>query len=128
MQNQFERTELIFGADNMERLRKARVAVFGVGGVGGYTVEALARSGIGTLDLIDNDKVAFSNLNRQILATHKTLGRYKVDVAKERVMDINPDVNVNVYPVFHLQVRLNWFCRRRKRVSRLSVLWGLEIR
>ena len=102
MQNQFERTELIFGADNMERLRKARVAVFGVGGVGGYTVEALARSGIGTLDLIDNDKVAFSNLNGQILATHKTLGRYKVDVAKERVMDINPDVNVNVYPVFYL--------------------------
>lgn len=102
MQNQFERTELIFGADNMERLRKARVAVFGVGGVGGYTVEALARSGIGTLDLIDNDKVAGSNLNRQILATHKTLGRYKVDVAKERVMDINPDVNVNVYPVFYL--------------------------
>lgn len=102
IQNQFERTEFIFGAENMECPKKARVAVFGVGGVGGYTVEALARSGIGTLDLIDNDKVALSNLNRQILATHKTLGRYKVDVAKERIMDINPDAVVNVYPVFYL--------------------------
>jgi len=102
MQNQFERTELIFGAESMECLKKARVAVFGIGGVGGYTVEALARSGIGTLDLIDNDKVALSNLNRQIFATHSTLGRYKVDVAKERIKDINPDAAVNVYPVFYL--------------------------
>lgn len=102
MQEQFKRTELIFGAENMERLQKARVAVFGVGGVGGYTVEALARSGIGTLDLIDNDKVALSNLNRQIFATHKTLGRYKVDVAKERILDINPEANVYCYPVFYL--------------------------
>lgn len=102
VQNQFERTELIFGAEGMERLRGARVAVFGIGGVGGYVVEALARSGIGTLDLIDNDKVAFSNLNRQIFATHRTLGRYKVDVAKERIMDINPEAAVNIYPVFYL--------------------------
>lgn len=102
MQNQFVRTELIFGSENMERLKKARVAVFGVGGVGGYVVEALARSGIGTLDLIDSDKVAFSNLNRQILATYQTLGRYKVDVAKERILSINQDALVNTYTIFYL--------------------------
>ena len=87
MLNQFSRTQLLFGKEAMERLYNARVAVFGVGGVGGYTVEALARSGIGTLDLIDDDKVCLTNLNRQILATRKTVGKYKVDVAEERIHD-----------------------------------------
>lgn len=102
MQNQFSRTQLLLGRESMERLQNARVAVFGVGGVGGYTVEALARSGVGTLDLIDDDKVCFSNLNRQIIATHKTIGRLKVEVAKERVLEINPDAVVNIYPTFYL--------------------------
>ena len=86
MLNQFSRTELLLGKDGMERLKNARVAVFGIGGVGGYTVEALARSGVGTLDLIDDDKVCLTNLNRQIIATRKTVGKYKVDVAKERIL------------------------------------------
>jgi len=98
----FERTELLLGAKNMERLRRARVAVFGVGGVGGYTVEALARSGVGFLDLIDDDVVSPSNLNRQILALHSTVGRPKVEVARERVLDINPEAVVNIYRVFYL--------------------------
>lgn len=102
MINQFSRTELLIGQDGMERLKKARVAVFGVGGVGGYVVEALARSGVGTLDLIDNDTVCLSNINRQIIATHKTMGMYKVDAAKERVADINPDAKVNIYKTFYL--------------------------
>lgn len=102
MSNQFSRTQLLLGADNMEKLKYARVAVFGVGGVGGYTVEALARSGVGTLDLIDDDKVALSNINRQIIATMKTIGQYKVDVAKQRILDINPDAIVNTYRMFYL--------------------------
>lgn len=102
MSEQFSRTELIFGSENMERLKNARVAIFGVGGVGGYVVEALARSGIGTLDLIDDDKVCLSNLNRQIVATRKTIGMYKVDVAKERILDINPDAVVNTYKTFYM--------------------------
>ena len=89
---QFTRTERLLGADAMERLAASRVAVFGVGGVGGYAVEALARSGVGTLDLIDNDKVCESNLNRQIIALHSTLGQYKVDAAAQRARDINPDI------------------------------------
>lgn len=100
--NQFARTELLIGKENMERLKKARVAVFGVGGVGGYVVEALARSGVGTFDLIDNDKVSLTNLNRQILATHKTLNRDKVEVAKERILEINPDARVFIYKTFYL--------------------------
>ena len=100
--SQFSRTEMLIGKQNMERLQNARVAVFGVGGVGGYVVEALARSGVGTLDLIDNDIVALSNLNRQIIATHRTIGMYKVDAAKERVLDINPDAVVNTYRTFYL--------------------------
>ncbi|MCI6432495.1 MAG: tRNA threonylcarbamoyladenosine dehydratase [Oliverpabstia sp.] len=102
MLSQFSRTELLIGKEGMERLSNSRVAVFGVGGVGGYTVEALARSGIGELDLIDNDQVALTNLNRQIIATTKTLGRDKVDVAKERVLEINPDAKVNIYKKFYL--------------------------
>ena len=102
MLNQFSRTQLLIGKDNMDRLKNARVAVFGIVGVGGYTVEALARSGVGTLDLIDDDKVCLTNLNRQILATRKTIGKYKVDVAKERILDINPDAVVNTYKTFFM--------------------------
>lgn len=102
MQEQFSRTALLLGEENLERLQNARVAVFGVGGVGGYAVEALARSGIGTLDLIDNDTVCLSNINRQIIATHSTLGKYKVDAARDRILDINPEARVNVYKTFYL--------------------------
>lgn len=109
MLNQFSRTQLIFGKENMEKLEHARVAVFGIGGVGGYTVEALARSGIGTLDLIDDDKVCLTNINRQILATRKTVGQYKVDVAKERILDINPKAVVNTYKTFYMPDTRNQF-------------------
>lgn len=102
MLNQFSRTELLLGHDNMEKLKNARVAVFGIGGVGGFTVEALARSGVGTLDLIDDDRVCLTNINRQIIATRKTIGQYKVDAAKERILDINPDAVVNIYKTFFM--------------------------
>ncbi|WWR17386.1 tRNA threonylcarbamoyladenosine dehydratase [Lachnospiraceae bacterium JLR.KK008] len=102
MQERFSRTELLLGKEKMERLHRARVAIFGIGGVGGYVAEALARSGVGTLDLIDNDIVSVSNLNRQIIATEKTIGKYKVDVAKERILDINPQAHVNIWNVFYL--------------------------
>ena len=101
MLNQFSRTELLFGHEAMEKLYNARVAVFGVGGVGGYTVEALARSGIGTLDLIDDDKVCLTNINRQVLATRKTVGKYKVEVARDRILEINPDAVVNIHQTFY---------------------------
>ena len=100
--DQFSRTRLLVGDEFMERLKEARVAVFGVGGVGGYVVEALARSGVGTIDLIDNDKVSLTNLNRQIIATHSTLGRDKVEVMRERILDINPQAVVNVHNCFYL--------------------------
>lgn len=102
MLNQFSRTEILIGKENMEKLKNARVAVFGVGGVGGYTVEALARSGVGTLDLIDDDKVSITNINRQIIATTSTVGKYKVDVAKDRILDIYPEAKVNIYKTFYL--------------------------
>lgn len=102
MPNQFVRTELLVGREAMERLAQARVAVFGIGGVGGYVVEALARSGVGTLDLTDDDKVCLTNLNRQIIATRSTIGEYKVDVAARRVRDINPEAHVNTYKTFYL--------------------------
>ena len=102
MLNQFSRTQLLLGPEAMEYLSRCRVAVFGVGGVGGYAVEALARSGIGALDLIDSDKVSLTNLNRQLHATHKTIGRYKVDAAEERIHDINPDCRVTTYKMFYL--------------------------
>lgn len=102
MMNQFSRTELLLGPEAMERLAKCRVAVFGVGGVGGYTVEALARSGIGALDLIDDDKVCLTNLNRQLHATRSTVGTYKVDAAEARIRDINPDCRVTTYKTFFL--------------------------
>ena len=102
MQDQYSRTQLLLGAEAMEKLHNSRVAVFGIGGVGGYTVEALARSGVGALDLIDDDKVCLTNLNRQIIATRKTVGKYKVEVMKERILDINPDAQVNIHQCFFL--------------------------
>lgn len=102
MLNQYSRTELLFGKEAMEKLRQSHVAVFGIGGVGGYTVEALARSGVGKIDLIDDDKVCLTNLNRQIYATRKTLGHYKVDVAAERIAEIDPDIQVCVHKTFYL--------------------------
>lgn len=100
MLNQFSRTRLLLGEDAMEKLAHSRVAVFGIGGVGGYTVEALVRSGIGEIDLIDDDKVCLTNINRQIYATRKTIGQYKVDVAAERIAEINPEVAVHTYKTF----------------------------
>lgn len=102
MLNQFSRTEILFGKDAMDKLENARVAVFGIGGVGGYTVEALARSGVGAFDLIDDDKVCLTNINRQIIATRKTVGQYKADVMKERILDINPKADVRVHKCFYL--------------------------
>ena len=98
----FSRTELLLGSDAMARLAKARVAVFGVGGVGGYCVEALARAGVGAIDLIDDDTVSPSNLNRQIIALHSTVGKFKVDVMSERIRDINPECTVRTYKTFFL--------------------------
>lgn len=100
MCEQFIRTEILYGKPAMEQLNKARIAVFGIGGVGGYTVEALVRSGVGAIDLIDNDDVCLSNLNRQIIATHKTLGMSKTDAAEERILDINPNCKVTKHKTF----------------------------
>ena len=100
MLDQFSRTELLLGREGIERLARSRVAVFGLGGVGGYTVEVLVRSGVGTLDLIDSDRVSLTNLNRQILATRRTLGQYKADVARERVLEINPEAVVHTWKQF----------------------------
>ena len=102
MLTQFSRTELLLGKEAMERLAGARVAVFGIGGVGGYVCEALVRSGVGAFDLTDDDKVCLTNLNRQIIATRKTVGKYKVDVMKERMLDINPNVQVRTHQCFFL--------------------------
>ena len=99
---QFERTRMLIGNEGLNKLKKSSVAVFGIGGVGGYAVEALARSGVGTIDIIDNDTVNETNINRQIIATHKTLGRYKVDVMKERIEDINRSAIVNTHKCFFL--------------------------
>lgn len=101
MLNSFSRTEILLGTEAMEKLASSRVAVFGVGGVGGYTVEALARSGVGAIDLIDDDKVCLTNINRQIIATRKTIGKYKVDVAEERIHDINPNCVVTKHQTFY---------------------------
>ena len=102
MLTQFSRTELLLGKEAMQRLEGARVAVFGIGGVGGYVCEALARSGVGALDLVDDDKVCLTNLNRQIIATRKTVGRYKTEVMKERILDINPKAKVEIHNCFFL--------------------------
>lgn len=98
--SKFARTELIFGKEAVEKLTNLRVAIFGLGGVGGYVAEALARSGIGKLDIIDSDTVCLSNINRQIYATTNTVGQYKVDIAKQRIAEINPDIEVNTYKIF----------------------------
>lgn len=102
MLNEFSRTQLLYGKDAMTKLSNSRVAVFGIGGVGGYVVEALARSGIGALDLIDDDKVCLTNINRQILATRRTVGKYKVDVARDRINEISPSCQVTTYKTFYL--------------------------
>jgi len=102
MLNQFSRTQLLLGQDAMELLSQSRVAVFGIGGVGGYAVEALARSGVGAFDLINDDKICLTNLNRQIIATRKTVAKYKVDVMKERILEINPEAQVTVHKCFYL--------------------------
>ena len=100
MLTQFSRTELLLGKETMEKLKQSRVAVFGVGGVGGYVCEALVRSGVGAFDLIDDDKVCLTNLNRQIIATRNTVGQYKVDVMKDRILSINPDAQVRTHKCF----------------------------
>lgn len=102
MSEQFLRTEFLIGKDGIEKLKNARVAIFGIGGVGGYTAEALTRCGIGTIDIIDNDTINITNINRQIYALHSTLDQYKVDVAKQRMLDINPNVEVNTYKTFYM--------------------------
>ena len=102
MQEQLSRTEMLIGSDGLEKLKSARVAVFGIGGVGGYVVEALARSGVGAFDLIDSDTVALSNLNRQIIATRDTMGKYKTEVMRDRIHSICPDTEVNVHNCFYL--------------------------
>ena len=102
MLNQFSRSQLVFGQEAMERLAKSRVAVFGIGGVGGYTVEALVRSGVGALDLIDDDRVCLTNLNRQLFAIRPTIGKYKVEVAKERILSINPNCQVTTHQTFFM--------------------------
>ena len=102
METPFSRTQMLLGPEAMEKLQQSRVAVFGIGGVGGYVVEALARAGVGALDLVDHDRIALSNLNRQIIATRETLGRYKVDVAEARIHSINPDCKVTVHRIFFL--------------------------
>jgi len=102
MEKQFSRTELLLGKRNMEKLAAARVCIFGIGGVGGYVAEALARSGVGHLELVDNDVVCLSNLNRQIIATHETIGQYKVEVMKRRILSINPEAEVVTHKCFYL--------------------------
>lgn len=109
MLNQFSRTELLFGKDAMECLAASRVAVFGIGGVGGYVCEALVRSGVGAIDLVDDDRVCLTNLNRQIIATRKTVGRLKAEVMKERILEINPNVNVQVHTCFFLPENADTF-------------------
>ena len=102
MSNQFSRTEMLIGKENVEKLRNSKVAIFGVGGVGSFVVEGLARAGVGNFILVDNDKVAESNLNRQIIATTKTIGKLKVEACKERILEINPEAKVEIYPEFFM--------------------------
>lgn len=102
MENIFARTQLLLGKNGMTKLSESRIIVFGIGGVGSYVVEALARSGIGSIDIVDNDKVCLTNINRQIIATHTTLGKDKVDAAKERILDINPKCKVTTFKTFYL--------------------------
>ncbi len=100
MENQFSREELLIGTQALEKLKKSKVAIFGIGGVGSFTLEALARAGIQNFILVDNDKISVTNINRQIIATHKTIGKYKVEVAKERILEINPNAKIEIYKEF----------------------------
>lgn len=109
MEHEFSRTEMLIGTDALKKLKSARVAVFGVGGVGGYAVEALARSGIGALDLIDNDTVNITNINRQIIATHDTIGKPKTEVAAKRAISINPEITIKMHNVFYLPQNADMF-------------------
>ena len=109
MQNQFSRTQMLLGKEALEKLNNSRVIIFGIGGVGGYTAEALCRSGVGNIDIVDNDKVALTNLNRQIIALNSTIGKYKVDVMQERLKDINTNLNINTFKTFYTQDSRNDF-------------------
>ncbi len=109
MLNQFSRSEMLLGSEGIKKLQNSRVIVFGIGGVGGYVVEALSRTGLGAIDIVDNDNVAVTNINRQIIATMKTLDKYKVDVMKDRMLEINPDIKVNVYKTFYMPENSNEF-------------------
>ena len=102
MQNQFSRTQLLIGKEGIEKLNKSKVAIFGIGGVGSFVVEALVRAGVENFILVDNDKISITNLNRQIIATSKTIGKYKVEVAKERILEINPNAKVEIYQEFFM--------------------------
>ena len=102
MLNQFSRTQLLLGKEGMDALAGAKVAIFGIGGVGGYVVEALARSGVGSFVIVDDDKVCLTNINRQIIATRKTIGKYKVEVMRDRILEINPDAKVEMRQCFYL--------------------------
>ena len=102
MLNQFSRTEMLIGEDGIKKLSNAKIAIFGIGGVGSYVAEALARCGIGSFILIDNDKVTITNINRQIIATTKTIGQYKVDLMKQRILDINPNAKIEIYKTFYM--------------------------
>ena len=118
MLNQFSRTELLLGKEAMEKLGHSRVAVFGVGGVGGYVCEALVRSGVGAFDLIDDDKVCLTNLNRQIIATRKTVGKYKAEVMRDRILEINPEADVRIHKCFFLPEMRMIF-----RLANMIILW-----
>ena len=107
MENQYTRTIAVLGESAIEKLKDVHIAIFGVGGVGSYTVEALARAGVGKIDLIDNDTFNVTNINRQLYATHKTIGQYKVDVAREHILDINPQCQVTVHKMFYLPENAN---------------------
>ena len=109
MENQYSRTKLLLGSEGVSRLKNAKVIIFGIGGVGGYTAEALARAGVGSLSLVDSDTVSVSNINRQIIATHKTVGKYKTEAMKERIHEINPDIQVRVYNTFYDAENANSF-------------------
>ena len=132
MLTQFARTELLLGKEAMEKLKNSRVAVFGVGGVGGYVCEALVRSGVGAFDLIDDDKVCLTNLNRQIIATRKTVGRYKTEVMKERILEINPDADVRLHQCFFLPENSADFPKvmrrelKKRGVKKLKVVYSEE--
>ena len=117
MDEKFSRTEMLIGNEGMEKLKNAKVAVFGLGGVGSFVCEGLARSGVGNFILVDYDKIDESNINRQLIATVKTIGKYKVDLMKERILEINPDANIEVYKEFYLA---------DSEIDVLSLQWELE--